>query len=109
MAWWAGELQRPLVWLSASDPLPRAIPYRYLSNYQLDMPAEELVDLCEPALNATHFYGDAFPYMWTNFGPGIMVGFLGSHVHSVSDPQETVWFSMPAKVSIQELEATLPT
>jgi 5-methyltetrahydrofolate--homocysteine methyltransferase len=104
MAWWAGELERPLVWLSATEPLTQAIPCRYLSNYPLDMPAEELVDLYEPALAATRFYGDAFPYLWINFGPGIMAGFVGSDVHSVSDPSETVWFSASSQVEIQDLD-----
>jgi len=104
MAWWAGELERPLVWLSATDPLQQDIPYRYLSNYPLDMPVEELVDLYEPALAATRFYGDAFPYLWINFGPGIMAGFVGSDVHSVSDPSETVWFSTSNPVGIDDLE-----
>jgi 5-methyltetrahydrofolate--homocysteine methyltransferase len=57
------------------------------------MPTDELLALHEPALNATRFYGDAFPNLWINFGPGIMAGFLGSIVHSVSQPSETVWFS----------------
>lgn len=106
MAWWASELDRPLVWLSASDPQPPPIPYRYLTNYPLDMPAEELVDLYEPALAATRFYGDAFPYLWINFGPGIMAGFIGSNVHSVSDPQETVWFSTRTQVDSPDLDLT---
>jgi 5-methyltetrahydrofolate--homocysteine methyltransferase len=83
MAWWAGELDRPLVWLTASDPLPAYPPYRYMSNYPLEMPASELLDQYEPLLNAAHFYGDAFPNLWINFGPGIMAGFLGSLVHSL--------------------------
>jgi hypothetical protein len=100
MAWWAGELERPLVWLVGRDPTAevpgRQRPrYRYLSNYPLDMPAEAIVDEYEPAYAAARFYGDAFPAWWTNFGPGIMAGFLGAQVHSVHEPQETVWFTPP--------------
>jgi 5-methyltetrahydrofolate--homocysteine methyltransferase len=104
MAWWAGELERPLVWLTAADALPAYPPYRYMSNYPLDMPAEALLDRYEPLLHATHFYGDAFPSLWVNFGPGIMAGFLGSIVHSVSDPSETVWFSPPQETEIADLQ-----
>ncbi len=104
MAWWAGELDRPLVWLTAADPLPSYPPYQYMSNYPLDMPANVLLDRYEPLLHATHFYGDAFPNLWINFGPGIMAGFLGSLVHSVSDPSETVWFSSPGETSLVDLE-----
>jgi hypothetical protein len=55
MAWWAGELERPLVWLAVTDPIPREKPYAYLSNYPLDMPANEVVDQHEPFWAATHF------------------------------------------------------
>lgn len=104
MAWWAGELDRPLVWLTATDPIAPSPPYRYMSNYPIDLPADALLDQYEPLLQATHFYGDAFPGLWINFGPGIMAGFLGSQVHSVADPSETVWFSPPNETSIADLE-----
>lgn len=104
MAWWAGELERPLVWLSGRMPLPNVPRYTYMSNYPLEMPAEDIVDLYEPVLEATRFYGDAFPSCWINYGPGIMAGFLGANVNSVSDPQETVWFTSPQKRDIQDLE-----
>lgn len=98
MAWWAGELARPLVWLVGHDrgawdgERPQ---YRYLSNYPLDMPAEAIVDAFEPIFAAARYYGDAFPAWWVNCGPGMMAGFLGTQVHSVSEPSETVWFSPP--------------
>ena len=104
MAWWAGELERPLVWLAATDPVVGARRHRYLSNYPPSMPAEEIVDLHETVLAATHYYGDAFPAWWVNFGPGIMAGFTGAHVNSVSDPQETVWFTPPQEKAIQDLD-----
>ena len=104
MAWWAGELARPLVWLAATDPLPQKAPYRFLSNYPLDKPAEELIDLYEPFLEATRFYADAFPWWWINFGPGIVAGFLGASVNSVSTPSETVWFTPSQVVDIQALD-----
>jgi hypothetical protein len=104
MAWWAGELDRPLVWLAAADPLPRETPYEFLSNYPLDMPVQELIDLYEPFLAATHYYADAFPWWWINFGPGIVAGFLGADVHSVATPSETVWFTPSRTVDIEALD-----
>lgn len=95
LAWWAGELDRPLVWLAVTDPVGDVPGYRYLSNWPLDVPADEIVDRYAPLFAATHYYGDAFPSWWVNLGPGIMAGFLGSMVHSVCEPQETVWFSPP--------------
>ena len=95
MAWWAGELPRPLVYLAVTDPLPDDRRYGFLSNYPLSMSAEEVVDRHAPALAATHFYGDAFPWWWVNFGPGIAAGFTGAKVNSVAAPSETVWFTPP--------------
>jgi hypothetical protein len=96
MAWWSGELSRPLVYLAATDPCQGSRPYGYHSNYAPDLPADALVDCYEEPLLATHFYGDAFPWHWINFGPGIAAGFLGAEVNSVVDPSETVWFT-PAR------------
>lgn len=104
MAWWAGELERPLVYLTATDPLPAPKPFGYQSNYPLEMPVEAVVERYAPLLAATHYYGDAFPMLWINFGPGIMAGFLGAHVHSVSDPSETVWFTPARETPIAELD-----
>ena len=102
MAWWAGDLERPLVWFTASDPLPNNGRYSFLSNYPLDRPIEEIADLYEPVFAATHFYGDAVPAWWPNFGPGMMAGFMGARVNSVSQPGETVWFSPTREVSIRD-------
>jgi hypothetical protein len=106
MAWWAGELTRPLVCLAATDPVPPAARYGYLSNYPLDMPIDQIMDRYEPVFAATHYYGDAFPWWWINFGPGIAAGFLGSQVHSVSDPSETVWFTPAQEQAIGDIALT---
>jgi 5-methyltetrahydrofolate--homocysteine methyltransferase len=104
MAWWAGELARPLIYLTSTDPLPLPKPFNYQSNYPLPLPADAVVDRYAPFLAATHYYGDAFPMRWINFGPGIMAGFLGGQVHSVSDPSETVWFTPARDIPIGELD-----
>ena len=83
MAWWEGELERPLVYLAVTDPVGYERPYGFLSNHPLDTPADEVIDLYEPFLTATHYYADAFPWWWVNFGPGMMAGlicFLGGFV-----------------------------
>jgi len=103
-AWWAGELGRPLVYLVGFDRIPLPPRYSYFTNYPLDMPAEKVVDLYEPVFEALHFYGDAFPWVWINFGPGIVAAFLGAKANSVIEPSETVWFSPTRKVPIQELD-----
>jgi 5-methyltetrahydrofolate--homocysteine methyltransferase len=103
-AWWNGELDRPLVYLAVTDPLPHRRPYAFHSNYPLDMPVEAVVDCYEPFLDATHFYADAFPWAWINFGPGMAAGFLGAQVNSVTEPDETVWFNPPGKISAADLD-----
>lgn len=102
MAWWAGELDRPLVYLALPDPSVPA-PLGYMSNYPLEMPAEQVVEVYARYLAGVRFYGDAFPWLWVNFGPGIVAGFLGAEVHSVTEPSETVWFRPKVKRPIQEL------
>ncbi len=91
-AWWAGELDRPLVIIEGVEPCPeRPLPevHDFISNYPFDVPASEVVARYQAHLEARRFYGDAWPRWWLNFGPGIVAGFLGARVHSVP---ETVWF-----------------
>jgi hypothetical protein len=105
-AWWEGELDRPLVYLSVAHPVDCPRAHSYQSNYPLSMPAEQVVDRYEPGLDATRYYGDAFPWLWVNFGPGIAAGFLGAQVNSVTDPSETVWFTPTEPVAVQDLQLT---
>lgn len=92
-AWWSHELDRPLVQIMDRQPDPNVeyppLP-KFTSNYPLTMPPDEVVGAVTRELEATRFYGDAFPRWWVNFGPGIVAGYLGAQVHSV---EETVWFS----------------
>lgn len=102
MAWWAGELKRPLVYLAVPDGSVPS-PLSYMSNYPLEMPAGQVVDCYADYLSSVHFYGDAFPWLWVNFGPGILSGFLGANVNSVDEPHATVWFTPKQETSIQDL------
>jgi 5-methyltetrahydrofolate--homocysteine methyltransferase len=102
-AWWAGELERPLVSLSVTDPATKPGTFEFLTNFPLSMPAEEVIDRYEPAFTSTRYYGDAFPWWWLNFGAGMVAGFLGAKVNSVTEPSETVWFSPPRKMEIKDI------
>ncbi|MDH7484914.1 MAG: hypothetical protein QHJ81_01410 [Anaerolineae bacterium] len=102
-AWWAGELDRALVVIESLGPaagstLPEAP--EFVTNLPLDMPAEEVIDRYQARLEATRFYGDAWPRWWPNFGPGIVAGFLGAQVHRAPD---TVWFAPAREVDIEAL------
>jgi hypothetical protein len=94
-AWWAGELERPLVVIEGLD-LPPGAPVasihgqgRRSSEFPLDVPADEVLDYYQAHLERKHFYGDAWPKWWPDFGPGIAAGFLGACVLTT---EETVWF-----------------
>ena len=102
-AWWAGDLDRPLVVIESLEPpadvtLPAA--YEFASNFPLEMPAGEVIARYQAHLESMRFYGDAWPRWWPNFGPGVVAGFLGAQVHSVP---ETVWFEPAERVSIENL------
>ncbi len=59
-AWWAGELERPLVVLECIDPQLEQTPHyasTFLGNYGLDLPADELLEIFIPRLQATHTWG----------------------------------------------------
>ena len=63
-AWWAGELDRPLIALECVERQYESTPHyasTYLGNLLLDCPAEDLLDLFIPRLEAMHYLGDAFP------------------------------------------------
>jgi hypothetical protein len=101
-AWWAGELDRPMVWLTTEDTQKRAgapAAPGYVTNLPKEMPLEEVVDRYQAQLEAAHFHADSFPKWWLNFGPGIMAGFTGSRVITAPD---TVWFEPEQWVPIEE-------
>jgi hypothetical protein len=104
-AWWAGELDRPMVVLECSERLDRYDPHYagvFLGNYPLDTPPDRILDEFVPRLENTHFLGDSFPRFWPNFGPGVIAAFLGAQVHPAWD---TTWFTPSQSVSIADLHA----
>jgi hypothetical protein len=80
-AWWAGELERPLLMIEDVEPSAEIDILNLgppASSFPLDMPVDELLDYYQVRLEAKCFYGDAWPRWWPNFGPGIVAGFLGA-------------------------------
>lgn len=105
-AWWAGELERPMVVLenyepAAGDPVKLLPPGGRPIYFPLDVPVEEMMDCYGFLLERTRFYGDAFPRWWPDFGAGIVAGFLGARVRPAP---ETVWFESPGALSIEALQ-----
>jgi len=97
-AWWAGDLDRPLVIIESLDQFGV-----WASDYPLETPVDEVLDHFQAGLEGARFYGDAWPKWWPNFGPGIVAGFLGAQVRPAPG---TVWFD-PApdanEVAIEDL------
>ena len=102
-AWWAGELERPLVVLECVEPEDAHTPHyasTFLGNYPLETPADQVLDLFVPRLEAIYWLGDAFPRFWPNFGPGVVAAFAGAHVQAAPD---TTWFSPACPGAITSL------
>ena len=87
-AWWAGELERPLLTLEVTEPDP-AHDWSHLSKWGLDTQVDQVLDNAQRILEATHWLGDAYPKWWVNYGPGVMAAFLGSQLSYTPD---TTWF-----------------
>ena len=87
-AWWIGELDRPIVVIEVTDPLPDADGSQF-TKFGLDTPVDQVIDNWQNILEATHWLGDAFPKWWLNFGPGVAAAFMGSRVSWTPD---TTWF-----------------
>lgn len=89
-AWWAGELDRPLVYMAGRDRSVKLPAVNgFLANHPIDLPAEELCAKFDPILRAGRYYGDGFPHWFINFGAGVVAAFLGAKVNARPD---TVWF-----------------
>ena len=86
-AWWAGDLDRPLLTLEVTEPDP-CHDWSHLTRWGLAAPAEQVLDNARRILEATHWLGDAYPKWWVNYGPGTMAAFLGSEVSYTPD---TTW------------------
>ncbi|MCL4507278.1 MAG: hypothetical protein M1434_06470 [Chloroflexi bacterium] len=87
-AFWAGELDRPIVVLEISEPAPGTDSSQF-TRWGLDTPIDAVIDNWQRILESTHWLGDAFPKWWVNFGPGTVAAFLGSRV---SWSPDTTWF-----------------
>ena len=86
-AWWAGELDRPLVVLETFDPVDG--DRSQLTKFGLETSVDSIIDNWQRILEATRWHGDAFPKWWCNYGPGVVAAFLGSRV---SWSPDTTWF-----------------
>lgn len=103
--WWAGELKRPLLHITRKDRDPgrpeSALPWKkYTASYDFSISAENIIDRWDYEISRLHFYGDAFPHYWPNFGAGVLAAFLGALLES---REETCWFHPPYLREAREL------
>jgi len=102
VAWWAGELDKPIVVIKTMDTLFNSTPEEFSREFLLEKRVNEVIDYFQVRLEATHFYGDALPTWWPNLGPGIVTGFLGGKVEPRAD-QHTVWFEADEPIPVEDL------
>ena len=102
-AWWAGELDRPLVIME--DPIRFRPPEELARAFLLEKPVDEVLDHYQSRLESTRYQGDAWPKWFPFFGAGIMAGFLGAEVHCAPE-METVWFEPAAVGEVAKLRPT---
>lgn len=101
-AWWANELERPLVTIATHDPGERPPPGDdFLTRFPIEQPADEVVDYFHRRLEKIQYYGDSYPKYWVNFGAGIIAAFLGSGVQYDTG---TTWFHPLPVNSLDEIE-----
>jgi hypothetical protein len=112
-AWWAGKLDRPLIRmiLTGADPgrpKPKLPVYGFTSHYDLAVPAEQIIDRLDYEAARCKYLADAFPWIWPNFGPGVVAALLGADL--VNSPQEgTVWFKPSVEKDIKDLSFSFTT
>ncbi len=103
--WWEGKLERPLIHMPSGNvdpgrPEPRLKRVGFDTMYDLSVPAEDIVDKWDYDLSTLEFHGDSFPYVWPNFGPGVMAACIGGVPKPMSD---TVWFLPKEEKELRDL------
>lgn len=112
-AWWAGTLNRPLIRMvikgaDPGRPMPCLPLYGFTSFYDLNLPPDKIIDRLDYEVSCYKYLGDAFPWFWPNFGPGVVAALLGADL--VNTPSErTVWFKPPDQADIKDLSFTFNT
>lgn len=104
-AFWAGELDRPVISVVMGGREPGRsepeLPYQQFTGfYDLSVSPEDIVDRWDYDLSCKEYLGDSFPYVFMNFGPGVMAAFMGAELCTGND---TIWFHPLRDVPISQL------
>ena len=103
--WWAGELDRPLIQItvqghSPGQTEPELPDFSFVPFYDRSVSAEAIVNRWDYNLSCRKYSGDAFPYVWLNFGAGVLAAFVGADLLCGNG---TVWFHPSEDKEIAEL------
>lgn len=101
LSWWKNEdIGRPMVKLVGvdGDPILPSTPPK--DNQDLHIGAEFRFSLYEANTRNKTFFGETFPFMDANMGPGSMAAYLGDPPIFETD---TVWYREVARESLLEL------
>ncbi|MEI7833908.1 MAG: hypothetical protein WCJ56_12025 [bacterium] len=104
--WWAGKLTRPLIYMPVwgRDPgrekpkLPRVS--MDTTAFDLSVSAADMLNRWDYELCGKEYLGDSFPYLWPDFGPGVIAAFLGATPNTGAG---TVWFHPPQQQEIADI------
>jgi 5-methyltetrahydrofolate--homocysteine methyltransferase len=105
ISWWNGTLERPMIVLetraqragidwTSFDP--------FLTQFPEGTPIDVLLDHSQLVLEATHYYGDAYPKWDSNFGAGSVAAFLGAAWHH-DTAIPTTWFQGAQSESLADI------
>ena len=104
-AWWDGNLKRPLIQVrrTVAAKGQEASEFEGAARHLLwdeSVPPEKVVECWERDLSRRRFYGDAFPHVWPNMGPGVIAAFMGADAHN---DETTVWFTPREEKEISDI------
>ena len=126
-AWWAHELDRPMVMIYGTDlsgklrvggsllaqklgirdhTLMDLFNRKIPSLFQPGDPVDRIIDGYTQLMSVIRCYGDAWPRWWVDFGPGIVAGFLGSNVGA---DENTVWFDTNEPIDLDRWQGRYNT
>lgn len=102
--WWNHDLDRSLLVIEAAQPAGRAAPPLtdpHLTQFDSDFSPDHIIFQIEQELDKIHYFGDAFPKWFPNFGAGFLAALLGS---TPEYNNKTTWFHPPPIFRLASLE-----
>jgi 5-methyltetrahydrofolate--homocysteine methyltransferase len=104
---WNGDLKRPLVLMHLNDGSSKENSQykRYFPQYGKDLTDFDVSQIESEQIGTVKHLGDAFPYRFTNFGPGSMATYFGSEL---GFDDSTVWYKSLNK-ELPEIDLTMDT